>query len=728
MIRVKTKIKLLVFLVLCVLLVGSCSKELVRPRVVHSPDQVGSARTSRSDADTASSAEIAPRDEFEQVELFYALGVAANQEGRWLQAQDHFEEALELLGSLDIEEGDSQREMKFERLLNEIAEDYKTTLLGLGVLSSESSISAFLQRFDDVENFKALQKGIDVEEFETQSDEVAYDMPIEWNQRVENSIIYFQTVARKAFETYLQRSGRYRGLMQRILREKGLPEDLVWLCLVESGFNPRAYSWARASGPWQFIASTGRKYGLNRNWWYDERRDFVKSTYAACDYLSFLYDKFGSWPLALAGYNGGEGRVDRAIKKHKTENFWKLSLNKQTANYVPLYMAATIIAKEPQRYGFDVEYDDPIEYDVVKVNQPLDLKKVAKALGTTSSVLQDLNPELRRGVTPPNYPGYPLRVPAGTKELFSQNFKGYDAKTSGLFVEHKVTRGQTLSHLSQRYGVPISAIMELNGLTNKHRLSVGQRLIVPANNSQATMKSSSRSVSAKQPQARPSGSFTYAVKKGDSLSELAGRYGTTVNDIRRLNGLKSAHRIYVGQRLKIPGTVSSSSSSGGLFREHVVKKGENLSYLAQKYGVPASAIQSANKLKSRHVLLVGQHLLIPGSSQVSLQTYVVRKGDTVSDLALRFGSNPDEIKKLNGLKNLHYIKPGQKLRIPSRNGNGGRETDNGRWITYVVRRGDSLWKIARAFGVLMEKIIQWNDMSSPSRLRVGETIKIFTTN
>lgn len=703
---------------------GGCSGSVIKPRVVNPPPQGQPTftRSGESTTDLKRSEEVVPRDEFEEVELYYALAVSANQEGRWLEAQDHFEEALELLASLDIEEGDSLRELKFERLLNEIAEDYKITLLGLGVLTEESSISALLQRFESIENFKALQEG-KIEKIELAGEEVTYDMPIEWNERVENSIIYFQTVARQACETYLKRSGRYKDLMERILREKGLPEDLVWLCLVESGFNPKAYSYARASGPWQFIASTGRKYGLRRNWWYDERRDFVKSTYAACDYLTFLYDKFKSWPLALAAYNGGEGRVGRAIKKCKTNDFWKLKLNRQTWKYVPLYMAATIIAKDPERYGFDVKYDDPIRFDLVQVNQPVDLKKVAKSLGTSAAVLKGLNPELRRGVTPPNYPGYKLRIPAGTKKVFAEKFKGYDAKTSGLFVEHKVKRGQTLSHLSHRYGVPISAIMELNALTNRHRLSIGQRLIIPANK-QVAVKSSSKN-SSKKPNPKTSGTATYTVRKGDTLGKLASKFGITTGEIRRLNGLKNPNRIYPGQKLKVS---SASSSSGGLFKEHLVKRGENLSYLSKKYGVTVSAIMSANNLGSKHVLKIGQRLLIPASSEVTVQTYRVKKGDTLSDLAARFGTSAGEIKKVNGLTNPHRIRKGQKLKIPTRNGNGGKNKANGRWVTYVVKKGDSLWKIARAFGVLMEKLIRWNNLDSPSKLRVGDQVKVFVTN
>jgi membrane-bound lytic murein transglycosylase D len=718
------KKELCLLVAICSFLLTGCSSDLIKPRVVNVPTPSAESSTGTSDSTLSS---YAPRDEFEQVELYYALGVAANQEGRYLEAQDHFEQALDLLGSLDIEEGDSLREVRFEKLLNEIAEDYKITLLGLGVLSGESSISAILQRFEDIENFSALQEEL-ADEIEPTGEEIIYDMPIEWNRRVENSIIYFQTVAREACETYLRRSGKFKDLMQAILREKGLPEDLVWLCMVESGFNSQAYSWARAMGPWQFIAATGRKYGLRRNWWYDERRDFVKSTYAACDYLAFLYNRYNSWPLALAAYNGGEGRVDRAIKKCNTNNFWKLQLNSQTTNYVPLYMAATIIAKDPQRYGFDVGYDEPLRFDEVMVNQPVDLKKVAKKLGTSFTVMRELNPELRRGVTPPNYPAYRLRIPLGTKELFAQEFKGYDVKTSGLFVEHKVKRGQTLSHISYTYGVPVSAIVELNGLTNKHRLSIGQRLIIPANKQVAAKSSSSDKSTIKNNKTQSEGSFVYTVKKGDTISELAMKFQTTPWDIKTLNGLSNTYRISVGQKLKIPG---SSSNKSGLFKEHIVKSGENLSYLSSKYGISISSIMAANNLTDKHVLKIGQRLMIPAASDVTLESYTVKAGDTISELAMKFGSNTDEIKKLNGLHSPHSIKKGQQLTIPKRNGNGGNgwngET-NGRWITYVVKRGDTLWDIARVFGVLMERLIQWNNLGSPSRLRVGDRIKVFLEN
>jgi membrane-bound lytic murein transglycosylase D len=735
MLKEKTIFLLLIFF----LFVTGCSQKVIKPRVL-SPSLQGKY-SSQADTcppeqmvDSTTSEEDNTAFTFETAESYYALGVDANQEGDWTTAQEYFEKALDVLSQLDIEEeSDSLRAKKFNKLLHEIAEDYKVTLLSVGVLSDETSVSAFLERFKSIENFKKLQEGL-VKKGESDSleaglspDIALYDMPIEWNERVENAIIYFQTVARDAFETYLSRSGKYIDLMQSILKEKGLPLDLVWLCLVESGFNPKAYSWARAMGPWQFIASTGRKYGLKRNWWYDERRDFVKSTYAACDYFSFLYNKFNSWSLALAGYNGGEGRVERAIQKHNTDNFWALKLRKQTEDYVPLYMAATIIAKNPEKYGFNVEYEDPIQFDIVEINQPMDLKKIAKMVKTSLETMQELNPELLRGVTPPNYRGYKLRIPLGTKESFTQNLNENPSKlASGLFVEHKVKKGETLSEISQKYGVPLSVIMETNALTKKHLLRVGQRLLIPAQNVSSDRSSPSNAKEKKV--------TFYTVKEGETLSEIAARFATTSRQIEKLNGLKNPDYLKKGQSLKL---LKANTGTGKTFIEHEVKKGETLSYLAKKYGVAVSDIAEVNYLPNKHMLKTGQSLLIPTKSTLpdagkrtseKITLYTAKKGDTVSDLASRFNSSPQEIKKVNSLENPDLIKKGQKLKIPV----GDREINSrgteGKWIVYIVKKGDTLWDIARKFGVLLEKLVIWNQMDVPSRINVGDRIKILQTH
>jgi membrane-bound lytic murein transglycosylase D len=673
-----------------------CSQEVIKPRVMSSPSD--HEYTSQGiDSDTSS--EVISRDEFEEVEFYYALGVSANREGKWREAQEHFEEALDILASLDIEEEvDSPRAEKFNMLLREIAGDYKITLLSLGVLSGESSISAFLERFEDIENFKKLQldfeeKGeLPLGEDFVHLEAPGYDMPIEWNERVENAVIYFQTVGRDAFQTYMRRSGKYADLMRKILREKGLPLDLVWLCLVESGFNPKAYSWARAMGPWQFIASTGRKYGLKRNWWYDERRDFVKSTYAACDYLSFLYEKFGSWSLALAAYNSGEGRVERSIRKNHNDNFWDLKLPSQTENYVPLYMAATIIARNPEKYGFNVTYDDPIRFDILKIDEPVDLKKVAKVAGTSLATMQELNPELLRGVTPPNYPGYELRIPVGTKGLLTAYFDENPSRfAGGLFIEHKVRKGETLSYLAEKYGVPLSVIMETNALTKKHFLRIGQRLMIPSQggSSGRTRLSDSQ---------KKDVTF-YTVRGGQTLSQIASMFGTTTKQLQKLNGLKNPNHIKKGQRLRVR---STDAQQREVFTQHKIKRGETLSSIASKYGVSVSSLMEANRLTNKHRIIAGQHLLIPSkgsgkSATEQVTVYTVKKGDTISDLAMQFKASPQRIKELNGLRNLHYIKPGQKLKIPAAEGQTTSTGSGGKWITYIVRRGDTLWDRIRIF-------------------------------
>ncbi|MCK4633070.1 MAG: transglycosylase SLT domain-containing protein, partial [candidate division Zixibacteria bacterium] len=227
------------------------------------------------------------------------------------------------MAKLDVESDSllTPEAVRYNRLLDDIIADYRVTLRSLGNLEEDVSSSVMLERFGElIENLDQDTMMV----FKSEIPQVVYDIPIVMNDRVKKSIVYFQTVAREAFKKYLRRSKKYTPMMKRIIRKHGLPEDLIYLSLVESGYNPNAYSWARAMGLWQFISSTGRAYGLNRNWWYDERKDPVKATEAACRFLKHLYEEFGSWELAMAAYNGGPGRVRGTIKKQKTIDFWKM--------------------------------------------------------------------------------------------------------------------------------------------------------------------------------------------------------------------------------------------------------------------------------------------------------------------------------------------------------------------------------------------------------------------
>ncbi|MBD3170536.1 MAG: LysM peptidoglycan-binding domain-containing protein [candidate division Zixibacteria bacterium] len=542
-------------------------------------------------------------------EYYYALGVNANREGEWETAQKNFEKSLEILSEIDVTADSNGVNTRFNTLLNEIEQDYRFTLTSLGILSNESSHNAFIELFSDIKNFKSLRESLTAARLE-EPDSVVYDMPIEFNERVENSLVYLQTVGRKHFGLYLSRMGHYKDLMLEIIRQYELPEDLVYLPLIESGFNPRAYSYARASGPWQFISSTGKLYGLNRNWWYDERRDFVKSTHAACKYLKFLYGKFGDWKLALAAYNGGEGRVSRTIKRMGTNDFWKLRLKRQTMNYVPLYMAATIIAKDPDKYGYgDVEYMEPISFETVTVDKVISLSKLAEKMDVSYQQLKDLNPELMRGVTPPNFSNYQLRVPAGYKETFAQIYASLPGEKTTNWITHRVRRGETLSTIAQRYGVRMSAIASSNKLSSRSRIYAGQKLLIPVPAGYKKPASTASSSRYRKPIKTKDGNYT--VRRGDSLWEIARRFGTTVTKLKQMNNLSGRNpKVYPGDVLKV---TDSGNESSGEAVVHIVKKGDTLWSIARRYSTTVSDIRRLNNLSMNRQIMPGDRLRISPS-------------------------------------------------------------------------------------------------------------------
>jgi len=383
--------------------------------------------------------------------------------------------------------------------------------------------------------------------------EITFDIPIVVNDRVEYFIEYFQTTHRKAFERWLQRSGRYIPMMKEFLRENGLPEDLVYMALIESGFNPKAYSRRRASGPWQFIYRTGKRYGLTVNWWIDERRDPEKSTIAAARHLQDLYDQFSCWYLAAAGYNAGAGKISRAIRRYQTEDFWELTkyryLKRETKNYVPKMIAAALIAKEPEKYGFsDIAYDEPIRYDKVAIPDATDLRVIARCCGVNYETIKGLNPELRRWCTPPRYPGYQVKIPEEKRETFLQNFSQLKPSERITFRRHRVKTGETLSHIARRYRTGASAIMQMNNIRNPRHLRAGTSIIIPipANrvislNKKVTTSKKKIEVTKREPKKEDEGSFKeirHVVQEGDTLWDIALMYDLRVDDIRRWNNLR----------------------------------------------------------------------------------------------------------------------------------------------------------------------------------------------
>jgi membrane-bound lytic murein transglycosylase D len=304
------------------------------------------------------------------------------------------------------------------------------------------------------------------------------------NEAIEKSFSLYTNNLKKKFSLWLERSARYIEIMKDILKEKNMPEELVFLPIVESGFSTQAYSSARAAGPWQFIAGTAKRYGLVIDWWRDERKDPVKSTIAAADYLKDLYDMFGSWSLALAAYNAGEGRIAKALKRTDSDNFWSLRNTKQirqeTKDYVPRYIAATMIANTPEEYGFrDLTYHEPFEYDEVILYVPVDLEVIAKCAGTSVDEIRELNPELRRWSTPPNLPEYTLRLPVDTADAFIANLSNVPDEKLFSYETYTVKHNETLKKIASKSGVPVNTLLALNSLAGIERLSPGEEIKLP---------------------------------------------------------------------------------------------------------------------------------------------------------------------------------------------------------------------------------------------------------
>ena len=402
-----------------------------------------------------------------------------------------------------------------------------------------------------------------------------YDIPVELNDAVVAYIRFFQTDARVHFTKWLGRSTRFMPMMRKVLEKQGLPLDLVYLSMIESGFSSYAYSFAKAAGLWQFVVGTSRRYGLHTDFWVDERRDPLKATLAAAQYLKELKERFhGDWYLAWAGYNAGEGRVDRAIRRESTRDFWRMmskgrTLRAETKHYVPKLIAAALIAKHPERFGFKVDYEAPWDADEVYIPDATDLHVIAKTAGITIEQLRDLNPELRRFCTPPG--GWTIRLPKGTKDAFVAEFEKLDAAERLSFTEHKVEKGEPIGKIARAYGVTEGAILRTNGLKSYRQIKVGRVLVIPMKQSRRGLLAGKELEDKRLPrlQGRTASKTMasvasgvrvneerrqmYVVRAGDTLWTIAQKFSTTVDRLKQLNNLtgRRARELQVGQRLAV---------------------------------------------------------------------------------------------------------------------------------------------------------------------------------
>jgi len=427
-------------------------------------------------------------------------------------------------------------------------------------------------------------------------------IPLVENQHVLKEIKSFQTVERKEFEQAYNRSGLYIGMIRDKMQEAGLPEALSWMPMIESWFKVTAYSRARALGLWQFISSTGVRFGLKRDRWIDERMDFEKATDAAIKYLEELHAMFGDWTTALAAYNCGEFRVQRVIRSQRLEymdNFWDLylMLPRETSRFVPRFIATLLIIQNPDKYGFSLPQSElPLRYDTVHINHPVKLTSLSSSLGLDQEALTLLNPELRNKSTPDN--DYPLRVPVGYggKALASLESIPRYVPPEATYTNHYVRRGETVSVIAMRYGTSISAIARANNLGRGYLIRVGQRLRIPGRGISYT-SSQPRSLT------KEGEKLVYSVKKGDSLYIIAKTFNTTVQQITEQNSLQS-NILSVGQKL----VIQSGTPAGAI--PYTVKSGDTPYKIAKKYGMNLSYLLALNGLSTRSKIYPGQQLWV----------------------------------------------------------------------------------------------------------------------
>jgi peptidoglycan lytic transglycosylase D len=501
----------------------------------------------------------------------YDLGERELKVGHLDRARSEFDRALDVL--LESPYGartDARLRAHFDRLVDRINAQEMTSLAQGDGFSEQKEEPASIDELLKIATFpKPPADAETAAVVKADLEATDHDIPIPQNSRIYAYVELFQGRLREYIEESLTRGTKYLPMIQSVFKAEGLPLDLAYIPIIESGFKTNALSKANAKGPWQFMKATAVEQGLKHDWYVDERSDPEKATVAAAKYLKSLYKMFnGDWHLVLAAYNGGLGRLQRAMKSAKTDDFWQLSegsryLPKETREYVPLILAAIVVAKNPVQYGFNILPASPVEYEKVLVPRAIDLRRVAEWTGQTIDDVQALNPELRRWTTPLATSNYEIKVPAGTSEMFASRLAAASPDQLASLKFYTVKRGETIATIARRLSVSRADLAEANKLSVRSPVRTGQELLIPRAPTGLLASSTavpapdavaSRPISAPATVAasrhEPTATLMYRVKRGDTLSSIARLFDTTVARIRSWNRLNS-NRIAPGDRLKI---------------------------------------------------------------------------------------------------------------------------------------------------------------------------------
>tara|TARA_Y100000766_G_scaffold163366_1_gene140442 strand:+ start:66 stop:1961 length:1896 start_codon:yes stop_codon:yes gene_type:complete len=525
--------------------------------------------------------------------------------------------SFEFLDSLSLD--DEYKRIEYNMILNASIDYYQNKSVSINRLESPLSMALFKEK---LQAYFYKQELEDVEFVDETVEFIDGHIPITFNSKVATNVKYFSSNgAKKGVQMWLNRINKFKKIMLPILEEEGVPPEIFYVSVIESGLNPVALSYAQALGPWQFIASTGKVYGLEKNWFIDERMDFVKSTYAAARYLKDLkaiFDKVNpedlngeNWYLAFAAYNCGAGRVLKEIKRSNSTNFWDLNrLPGQTRNYVPKILAIFLINKNPEKYGFTINNEPDMNWIIKDIDKQLSFSQISKIANVSPKTLQIYNPEIKRGIIQPKKDSsyYQLRLPA------NKNYDDFDSlyallneesTRSLLIVEHTVKRGENLSLISKRYKVKIQDITSMNRISAKKYLQPGQKLQIPTQGYDEYVKSLINTSNTTK--------IYHTVRTGDTLSEIASKYRTSIKKIKKWNGIRESDNvIYVGKKLIIFISANEYEKINTNVKKTInykVRYGDSLSKISYKFGVRISDIRKWNNLKS-DLIKVGQDLVI----------------------------------------------------------------------------------------------------------------------